>query len=519
MSEVSLLDCPEEEVFLAGEEAVKLWLKGKDAWNQWVEENPDADVSFADVDFKSYRKENKRRRVSFVDYKFPKGRVDFTDAIFGDGWVDFKRTHFNDGDVDFSGSSFGNGNVTFSSATFGKGYRDFSGIDFDKGSLNFKRAKFSDGAISFFYSSMSKGNFFFNEVECGIDSIDFTGFVFGDGIVNFSKTNFGDGDLVFNEASFSNGTVSFSQALFGKGFVDFRSASFGKGIKNFSLACFNTDNVVFDNTDFGTGNVIFTKAKLLGRNFSFAKITFSGFAIFDELVSSEDTKCISFKHSTFERSLDLSSKGLHCIPDLTSTKTSNQIILSNLNFNFKREGRWYNKKATSKEDIASLRRLKEIAENNKDHAAALRFHADEMRAKRWHEMGTGASLLDMCFSGLSNYGQSIVRPFVTLCTLMFVMALYVVGFAFPLSLTPKDYSQWLSNTLSIDFSTWLNGFELAVSSALPFISSSRNVHKQAEEVLQGILPDYFGALSLVYGGLCFLFLFLIGLGLRNRFRI
>lgn len=74
------------------------------------------------------------------------------------------------------------------------------------------------------------------------------------------------------------------------------------------------------------------------------------------------------------------------------------------------------------EDGARLRRLKEIAENNRDHRAALRFSAGENRALRWRETGWFASVIDMMFSGFSDYGQSIWRPVVALIALALVSA-------------------------------------------------------------------------------------------------
>ena len=52
--------------------------------------------------------------------------------------------------------------------------------------------------------------------------------------------------------------------------------------------------------------------------------------------------------------------------------------------------------AEDPQDGARLRRLKEIAETNKDHQAALRFSADENRAKRWIETSWFGSLV-FCF--------------------------------------------------------------------------------------------------------------------------
>lgn len=576
MSEVSLPSLTDgafkERTVLKGDEAIQLWLKGKDAWNKWVEENPEADVSFEGVDFRKYQPKKmdltahdfsfsfrgfcfpigdvtfsgsnfSNVDVDFSNVTFSKGKVNFSYVNFGEGDVDFAYTQFDDGIVTFIQTSFGDGNVYFTEAKFGtgiilfgnskfgQGNKYFSEAIFGNGNANFRDINFGSGHVCFTNAEFGTGKVSFSNDQFGEGSLSFIGTEFGEGDVDFSNANFGDGNVRFANSTFYSGNTDFNRTVFGSGDVTFSNVDFGEGDVGFSKAKFGNGEIDFTKARFGLGQTDFSEAKFSDGNirfsevsirsnsFLFEKNTIKGFAYFNDLVGLTSTKLISFRHSIFEKSLDFSAKGTGCIPDFTSTKTTNQVVLQDLEYTLQREGFWFKVQATNIGDIARLRRLKEIAENNKDHAAALRFHADEMRAKRWHEMGFGASLLDMCFSGLSNYGQSIVRPFAALCTLMLTMILYVVGFAFPLSLNPKDYSQWLSNTLNIDFSTYLYGFELAVSSALPFISSSRNINKTAGKALIDILPNYFGAISLVYGGLCFLFLFLIGLGLRNRFRI
>ena len=40
---------------LAGQDAVDLWLAGKDAWNEWVEKHPNGSVNFTDVKFAEHK--------------------------------------------------------------------------------------------------------------------------------------------------------------------------------------------------------------------------------------------------------------------------------------------------------------------------------------------------------------------------------------------------------------------------------------------------------------------------------
>ncbi|KZN49885.1 hypothetical protein [Pseudoalteromonas luteoviolacea] len=42
---------PKKVAKLDGDDALLLWLKGKDVWNKWMEQNPKAEVSFEGVKF------------------------------------------------------------------------------------------------------------------------------------------------------------------------------------------------------------------------------------------------------------------------------------------------------------------------------------------------------------------------------------------------------------------------------------------------------------------------------------
>ena len=45
----------DERISLGPEEAVALWIQGREVWNAWVEKNPIADISFLNVDFNQHR--------------------------------------------------------------------------------------------------------------------------------------------------------------------------------------------------------------------------------------------------------------------------------------------------------------------------------------------------------------------------------------------------------------------------------------------------------------------------------
>ena len=82
--------------------AIALWQKGADDWNNWVDKNPDADVSFNNESFSQYRSSINNNTISFNQYNFPNGEVDFRGTKFGDGDVFFHKTTFGEGNVNVS---------------------------------------------------------------------------------------------------------------------------------------------------------------------------------------------------------------------------------------------------------------------------------------------------------------------------------------------------------------------------------------------------------------------------------
>ena len=77
----------DQRISLGPEDTVALWQGGKDGWNAWVNENPDSNISFANVDFKQYRNPpgNYPDLWPFMHFHFPNGGKDFTNTNFGEG--------------------------------------------------------------------------------------------------------------------------------------------------------------------------------------------------------------------------------------------------------------------------------------------------------------------------------------------------------------------------------------------------------------------------------------------------
>ena len=160
-------------------------------------------------------------------------------------------------------------------------------------------------------------------------------------------------------------------------------------------------------------------------------------------------------------------------------------------------------KTRSREDAGKYRRLKELAEQNRDHEAALRFFAAERRCGRWpNGPGGRKSILsrakilpELTYDELSNYGQSIGRP-----------VLYLLGL---IAVTGTLYWSWA------DYTHFWGAFEIALSDSIPFMPFVRQIGPETDAVLATAPYTW----RVLHHASSFILLFLIGLGLRNRLRL
>ncbi len=507
---------------LSGQDAFDLYQKGKQKWNNWVDQNPDAVIDFSNFDFKGRIPDG--QTISFERFIFPNGGVHFDGAEFGDGHVRFDRALFGDGHVRFDRALFGDGYIGFDRAQFGKGYVGFDYAEFGDGHVSFDYAEFGKGNVSFDYAEFGKGNVDFSNAQFG-DGVSFGNAQFGKGNVSFDYAEFGKGNVDFSNAQFGDG-VSFGNAQFGDGDVIFQCAYFGDGGVIFQCAHFGDGNVRFDYAHFGDGNagfdgahfgdglVDFNGAHFGNGKFSFGKTKFDGSLYFgapkntkDEAnQNTKDISLLSFNGAIFKQNFVLEGH-FHCIPDLRYTKIEHHFDLSGVKIDKLTRNKDKDKdkaeaKENAEENAARLRRLRELAENNRHHDAGLDFFALESRVMRksgdWCKF---RSALDRLYQLSSNYGRSILRP--SLWLLLSTLSFFVI--------------YWWSATAQC--AKWQDALNLAVSNALPFILSSRG---QAEVAFKALFPEKTVCLVLLTYGqslLSLVFIFLIGLGLRNRFRL
>jgi hypothetical protein len=254
--------------------------------------------------------------------------------------------------------------------------------------------------------------------------------------------------------------------------------------------------VYFSAATFGEGDVNFESALFGGR------LTIS------TCKNTEAIKSFRFKNSQFDNAVTLEGLTLSCVLDLINTSLKNQISLDGLTCQLNRHREKFGFKIVSDtKDVARFRRLKEICENNKDHELALAFHSNEMRAKRWHKTGLLASLGDMIYSGVCDYGQSVSRPLV-------LWLGSILLFVFPYAALMQSFTFSLKTAWAVLMFSAFN--------SIPFLNMAKGAREEGLETLFGTQVDTFSTvypIMGVQGIVSLLLLFLVGLGLRNRFRI
>lgn len=542
---------------LTCDETLGYFWSGPDKWNELVEQFDEIHFDFSNVDWDRYKtllqKLNGRRQlpnelVSFKGYKFNAGFLDFSGAKFGHlsldlSGVNLGSTSINLTDIVLFGASINLSNIKIDTGTISIVGSRIGNPDHNT-YLNAENISISHGDLLCRDMVFYKGDINFSGLRLNQGAADFSGTVFRDGdfslsraqikgdIVDFKGSRFGTGNKFFFQCTFEVAQVSFSSVDFGTGNLDFHGCNFSKvsDLVNFryfktsgysalfSMSAFSKTTIDFSYSTFDCKIVDFSELDLADGSYIFECCEFSGRASFsDRAQQKSQAEKFSFRKSIFNSTLDISWISTKGIIDLRETKLSTHTTLDNLGFTLarRRAVRFLPGllQAASKEDASKLRRLKEIAETNKNHTAALRFHAAEMRARRWHDMPKLASILDAAFSFTSNYGQSIMRPFMAWLSVVFVAGLVYSGM-FNKLFSELTFSEMYTQS---DFG---NGLLYSLVQTLPVFPISRALQQDLYLKLSNQLTyEWLSVLTISQNLLGVIFLFLIGLGLRNRFRL
>ncbi len=489
---------------LAGKKAIDKWRGGIEAWNAWVEENPELRVDFSGVDFNQYRTQVPLGIISFTGFKFPNGGVSFESAQFGDGGVSFESATFGKGGVNFEFAQFGNGYVVFRGATFGDGNVSFTGATFGNGNVNFYHATFGDGDVSFNNATFGDGDVSFNNVTFGNGDVVFVATKFGDGIVSFHDAEFGNGDVYFIYA-ICNDQFVFKPKKTGKiNYLTFYGCSFkGVMILNGTYNCVPDlrNTITSSHVDLmGLKIIKGYKKNLEGRlkepATEFAKDQW----IKDQLKEWE--KDLLEKPTDDQKGKQEEEFEKKWNPD------ENQKIVDD---KFKELVSQQNE-----ETSAQFCRLKELAEQNRAHDKALVFFAEECAVNRENQNKAWV-WLDKAYAGACRHGRSIGRPVLGL----FLSWVVFSGIYCSIILLTNKFvtSSFLGRCWEV-LCAYVKSFLLCIFNSVPFLGFTRHGYNNIFSKLFGSEPSFWvympiGLQSLI----AFIFLFLIGLGIRNRFRI
>ena len=318
---------------------------------------------------------------------------------------------------------------------------------------------------------------------------------FEKGTANFSKAKFRGGDASFGWAIFAGGDTNFDETEFSDGRADFGAAMFRGGAANFYNAKFSGGATIFTQAEFSGGNTCFISTEFGGEEADFGGAKFSGGRV--EFNGAVFSGAANFEGGIFDSPVDLEGARFKQVPDFRRTILAAHFTLHDVTVDLRHDAPGI--------DADRYRRLKQLAVESRDHKSEQYFFARELMAMRGHETRGWALVPDYLYEWTSDFGRSLGRP-----TFFFVATWFFFGLV---------YAVWFGKT-----GMGIKGLVYSAMQLFPFLPGLRRHLKELEDTLfTKSLPDSVSAavfaLSMIEGVLGFIFLFLIGLALRNRFRI
>lgn len=410
-------------------------------------------------------------------------RIEFIDVTFE------PNVQEPDGEklISFIGYKFPKNHTTFRNVVFRYGHLNFSSIDSQESTLIFENCTIDCKRISINNSNLQMISF--NKIS--------------NNDCHFHIANSRIKDIRIFNSELSNGFLQILGITMDGFNVDFRSNS----LNNCNISLVNSDItngiVRFSNSNFKGGSLLAENIKCLNSTFDITKNDFSCPLEFKNITGAES---LSFQGSIFNGFVNLENLKINSVIDLTGTKLSNSIVLHNIKNKLNRKRvieHLFLKAATNKHDHFRFRRLKEISEQSKNFELALHYFSNERKCQRWINLGFCNSLIDIIYSATSNYGQSVIRP----------LALWLIN----MPLFALIYFKLIENNVTCEFK-FIDALTISLKNSIPFLNLSKS--PIADDVYKILQPDiYITLTSISQGMLSIILTFLIGLGLRNNFRI
>ena len=340
--------------------------------------------------------------------------------------------------------------------------------------------------------------------------------------INFSNTYFPNG-LVFDGYKFCN-TAIFDSSVFG-GSVTFVSALF-RGNANFKNAVFertvNFNSVEFGESPIGGANF---KNAYFRNDVYFRDVVFHEYANFQYV---DFYRRAVFNSASFRSWTDFTkARFLTAVPEYHAAELFDDTVFPcrdqdqgnwpPLRKRVKVAGEWQNVMPAAEQKRA-YNRLRLFMNKSLQLDEEQFFHRMEMRCKtrlaRWYHKP-----LYWLYGGLSDFGNSVVRPIFGIGAVIAFGALFMLWWQGVFHLTPQEAGMdWTFGLMGKEDTSAAvrEAFGWGVSNTLPFLGFGR-LYYGGEFAANLDWPlRVVGGVQTLFG---YALLFLFGLGLRNRFRL
>lgn len=443
----------------------------------------------------------------------------------------------------FRGATFKN-NTDFSHATF------IDQADFKDGNFaadaNFNQVTFSKNA-SFKNANFLSESKFTNTTF--LDDVDFYGACLSDE-ATFLETKFNKhglfqntvfkADVRFTKTTF-NGVAYFNHSIF-EGIAFFDQAHFINDVHFFDSKFKN--NACFTGTSF-TGDTRFNRSKFL-KIADFNGVIFNDEVNFSQVVFDSTT---SFARVKFYHKADFENATFNNVGHFENARFFGQIPafrgckIDNTRLEFSDDS-YFTQNDFTEDAIKNISFLKRLADEHGQTDQALNFNAMELRAKRQfackniYTSKFYEALLFILFTCLyekiSDFGRSFARPLFCLLGLLFVS--FIIGLWSAYANRPIDFNQSIFSELNAEWlltkddesqTTPLTAFRAATEYSLyrsgnfiDFTDADKNTASINMRLFGSeIEPCWARAFGFFKGIATAVLLFLIALGLRNKYRV
>jgi hypothetical protein len=266
------------------------------------------------------------------------------------------------------------------------------------------------------------------------------------------------------------------------------------------------------------GLTIFTEAVVKGQ----VDFQISDFSMDVSFFGAKLAQGINLELARFEKTVDFSGVEFHKPLNLDQAEFKVPPLLSGAVFHYETgDSAWDKFWGKAKEPDSYLRylRLKKIAADAQDHEKELQFFVMETQAKRFHHYSFAEILhfptlvLHILYELSSNFGLSMARP---ILWLVFTFVVSSCSFAIIADSPYQNQIQiWDRHILALSFSN---------ISPISGLGNDMRVHSikymcNVKDINDCRNIDAYYQISSAEGFISLILLFLLGLGIRNRFRI